>query len=139
MRHQCVFTTHTPVPAGHDKFPLDLARRVLGEQRVELLQRAGALDGDWLNMTLLALRLTRFVNAVAMRHQEVSREMFPQYEIESITNGVHGVHVDLAEPFRQLFDRYIPRWRHDNLYLRYAVEHSARRDPRRARRRRRSD
>jgi glycogen phosphorylase len=121
VRHQCVFTTHTPVPAGHDKFPLDMARRILGEARVSLLQKAGALDGDWLNMTLLALRFTRFVNAVAMRHQEVSREMFPQYDIESITNGVHGV-TWTSEPFRQLFDRYIPRWRQNNLYLRYAVK-----------------
>jgi starch phosphorylase len=121
VRQQCVFTTHTPVPAGHDKFPIDLVRRVLGQPRVDLLRKAAALDGDWLNMTLLALRFTRFANAVAMRHQEVSREMFPQYEIESITNGVHGF-TWTAEPFRKLFDRHIPRWRHNNLYLRYAVK-----------------
>ena len=121
VRQQCVFTTHTPVPAGHDKFSLDMARRLLGADRVTTLQRAAALDGDWLNMTLLALRFTRFVNAVAMRHQEVSREMFPQHDIESITNGVHGV-TWTSEPFRRLFDRHIPRWRHNNLYLRYAVK-----------------
>ena len=67
-----------------------------------------ALDGDMLNMTLLALRFSRFANAVAMRHQEVSREMFPQYAIESITNGVHARDWTSA-PFRQLFDRHIPR------------------------------
>ncbi len=121
VRQQCVFTTHTPVPAGHDKFPLDLARRVLGAKRVTLLQSAGAIDGDWLNMTFLALRFTRYVNAVAMRHQDVSREMFPRNEIESITNGVHGV-TWTSEPFCQLFDRHIPRWRQDNMYLRYAVK-----------------
>ncbi|MFL5561588.1 MAG: alpha-glucan family phosphorylase [Gemmatimonadaceae bacterium] len=121
VRHQCVFTTHTPVPAGHDKFSPDATRRILGEQRVTLLRNARALDGDVLNMTLLALRFSRFANAVAMRHQEVSREMFPQYEIESITNGVHAA-TWTAEPFRQLFDRNIPRWRTNNLYLRYAVK-----------------
>jgi starch phosphorylase len=121
VRHQCVFTTHTPVPAGHDKFSLDATQRILGEPRVKLLRSARALDGDVLNMTLLALRFSRFANAVAMRHQEVSREMFPQYDIESITNGVHAA-TWTSEPFRQLFDRNIPRWRNNNLYLRYAVK-----------------
>src|SRR5688500_10297634 len=121
VRRQCVFTTHTPVPAGHDKFPLDMARRVLGDERVNLLHRAGALEGDTLHMTVLALRFARYVNAVAMRHQEVSREMFPKHEIESVTNGVHGV-TWTSEPFRQLFDRHIPRWRYNNMYLRYAVK-----------------
>jgi starch phosphorylase len=121
VRHQCVFTTHTPVPAGHDKFTLEATQRILGEPRVKLLRNARALDGDVLNMTLLALRFSRFANAVAMRHQEVSREMFPQYDIESITNGVHAA-TWTSEPFRQLFDRNIPRWRNNNLYLRYAVK-----------------
>jgi starch phosphorylase len=121
VRHQCVFTTHTPVPAGHDKFSAEATRRILGESRVSLLRNARALDGDVLNMTLLALRFSRFANAVAMRHQEVSREMFPQYDIESITNGVHAA-TWTSEPFRQLFDRNIPRWRNNNLYLRYAVK-----------------
>ncbi|HEX2780771.1 MAG TPA: alpha-glucan family phosphorylase [Gemmatimonadaceae bacterium] len=121
VRRQVVFTTHTPVPAGHDKFPIDMARRLLGEGRVELLRRARALDGDWLHTTVLALRFARYVNAVAMRHQEVSREMFPQHEIEAITNGVHAV-TWTSQPYQQLFDRHIPRWRQNNLYLRYAVK-----------------
>ena len=121
VRRQVVFTTHTPVPAGHDKFPIDLASRLLGAERVDLLRRAQALDGDWLHMTVLALRFARYVNAVAMRHQEVSREMFPQHEIEAITNGVHAV-TWTSRAFQELFDRQIPRWRHNNLYLRYAVK-----------------
>ena len=121
VRRQCVFTTHTPVPAGHDKFPLDLATRLLGESCISRLRRAHALDGDWLHMTVLALRFARYVNAVAMRHQEVSREMFPQHEIEAVTNGVHAV-TWTSEPFRQLFDRHFPEWRRDNNYLRYAVK-----------------
>ena len=121
VRRQCVFTTHTPVSAGHDRFPLDMATRLLGEARTALLQRAHALDGDWLHTTVLALRFARYVNAVAMRHQEVSREMFPRHEIEAITNGVHAV-TWTSEPFRELFDKYIPEWRRDNMYLRYAVK-----------------
>lgn len=56
-----------------------------------------------------------------MRHGEISRGMFPGYPINSITNGVHAV-IWAADPFRELFDRHIPEWRRDNLYLRYAVE-----------------
>ncbi len=119
VRRQTVFTTHTPVPAGHDKFLPELARQVLGQARMDVLERARALDGGTLNMTHLALRFARYVNAVAMRHQDVSREMFPGVPIDAVTNGVHAV-TWTSESFRALFDRYIPEWRHDNLYLRYA-------------------
>ena len=71
-------------------------------------------------MTHLALRCSRFINGVAMRHQEVSQEMFPEFPIGAITNGVHAT-TWTAEPFRQLFDTHIPEWRRDNLYLRYAI------------------
>ncbi|MDQ3696973.1 MAG: alpha-glucan family phosphorylase [Gemmatimonadota bacterium] len=119
VRQQAVFTTHTPVPAGHDKFPLDLARQVLGGDRVATLEAAGAIENGELNMTAVALRLTRYVNAVALRHKEVSIEMFPNHTIDAITNGVHAV-TWTSEPFRELFDRCIPGWRRDNHYLRYA-------------------
>src|SRR5882672_10604075 len=120
VRRRCVFTTHTPVPAGHDKFPMDLVRRVLGEEHVALIEAANCVDGGQLNLTHLALRLARFVNGVAMKHREVSRGMFPDYPIDAITNGVHAG--TWASPaFKRLFDRRIPEWRTDNLYLRYAV------------------
>jgi starch phosphorylase len=120
VRHRCVFTTHTPVPAGHDKFPLAMVRAVLGDERIALLESSGGVFEGMLNMTHLALHLTRFVNGVAMRHGEVSRGMFPDYPIDSITNGVHAT-TWTAPEFAALFDRRIPEWRHDNLYLRYAV------------------
>jgi glycogen phosphorylase len=120
VRQHCVFTTHTPVPAGHDKFPLDRVRTVLGDARVALLEGSGGVHDHMLNMTHLALHLTRFVNGVAMRHREVSRGMFPEYPIDSITNGVHAA-TWVGEGFSKLFDRRIPEWRRDNLYLRYAV------------------
>jgi starch phosphorylase len=56
-----------------------------------------------------------------MRHGEISRGMFPGYPINSVSNGVHAV-TWAADPFRALYDRRIPEWRRDNLYLRYAVE-----------------
>jgi starch phosphorylase len=118
VRAQCVFTTHTPVPAGHDQFPAELARRVLGERRWAWL-RAFGVEGT-LNMTELALRAARFVNGVAMRHGEVSKTMFPGYPIRAITNGVHaGTWV--APPFQALYDRHLPEWRRDALSLRYSI------------------
>jgi glycogen phosphorylase len=120
VRRSCVFTTHTPVPAGHDNFPIEMVRAVLGDAQTTILEAAGCIDDATLNMTHVALRLSRFVNGVAMKHREVSQVMFPNYPIDSITNGVHaGTWTSPA--FQSLLDRRIPEWRTDNLYLRYAV------------------
>ncbi len=120
VRQRCIFTTHTPVPAGHDKFAMDMVRGVLGDERAALLEGAGGVHEGMLNMTHLALHLTRFVNGVAMRHRDVSRGMFPDYPINSVTNGVHATRWTGPE-VAALFDRRIPEWRRDNLYLRYAI------------------
>src|SRR6516162_3240322 len=120
IRRMCIFTTHTPVPAGHDQFPLKLAEQVLGADRVKLLADTQALHGDALNMTYLALRFSGYVNGVAMRHGEVSRGMFPHYTISAITNGVHAI-TWTSQPFSEMFDKHIPGWRTDNNYLRYAI------------------
>ncbi|HYK88194.1 MAG TPA: alpha-glucan family phosphorylase [Acidobacteriota bacterium] len=120
LRRKCVFTTHTPVPAGHDQFPRDLVRRVLGDERVALLEKIGGFTENTLNMTFLGLRGSHYINGVAMKHGEVSRSMFPNYPIHAITNGVHAT-TWTSPPFQELFDRHIPEWRRDNLYLRYAI------------------
>ena len=117
---RCVFTTHTPVPAGHDQFPAELVRSVLGERAASALLACDGCPDGILNMTGLALTFSHYVNGVAMRHGEISRGMFPGYPINSITNGVHAV-TWAADPFRDLYDRHFPEWRRDNLYLRYAV------------------
>ena len=116
VRNQCVFTTHTPVPAGHDKFEYDLVERVLGKvMPFEILQMLGGQER--LNMTLLALNLSRYVNGVAKRHEEVSREMFPGYPINHITNGVHSW-TWTCDSFKALYGRYIPGWANDPAMLR---------------------
>ena len=120
VRNMCIFTTHTPVPAGHDQFPRSLVSQVLGREQLGLLDEAEAWEGDALNMTYLALRFSGYVNGVAMRHGEVSRGMFPSYEISAITNGVHAI-TWTSPAFAELFDSYIPGWRTDNNYLRYAI------------------
>ena len=118
VRNQCVFTTHTPVPAGHDQFGYELVGRVLGEfVPFEVLRMLGGEER--LNMTLLALNLSRYVNGVAKRHEEVSREMFPGYLINHITNGVHS-RTWTCDSFKTLYDRYIPGWDNDPAMLRKA-------------------
>jgi starch phosphorylase len=120
VRRHCVFTTHTPVPAGHDKFPMEMVRATLGDARAETLRRIGCGEDGSLNMTDLALRVSRYVNGVAMRHRDISRVMFPNYLINSITNGVHAATWTCQE-FRELFDAKIPEWRAETFNLRYAV------------------
>jgi starch phosphorylase len=120
VRQRCVFTTHTPVPAGHDKFPLDLVRRVLGGERTNFLVSFRCCLPDTLNMTYLALSFSRYINGVSHRHEEISQDMFPDYPVDSITNGVHAL-TWTSPPYRRLYDSHIPEWRRDNLYLRYAI------------------
>ena len=120
VKRHCVFTTHTPVPAGHDVFPMDLVHRVLGlPPLVPIFEKLFGQGG--LNMTTLALSFSRKVNAVSRKHAEVSRKMFAPHPIESITNGVHaGTWV--AASFQALFDRYMPGWRQENFLLRFATQ-----------------
>jgi starch phosphorylase len=119
VRKMCVFTTHTPVPAGHDHFSLDLVNQVLGRQECEELKDV-FYCGDQLNMTYLALNFSGYVNGVAKKHGEISRLIFAGYNIDAITNGIHAL-TWAAEPFIHLYDEYIPGWRQDNLSLRYAM------------------
>ena len=120
VRRMCIFTTHTPVPAGHDQFPKPLVKQLLGDERMTLLDDTQAWHGEALNMTYLALSLSNFVNGVAKLHGEVSRKMFPNVPIEAITNGVHAA-TWACPSFRELFDRMIPSWREDNYSLRGAL------------------
>lgn len=121
IREQCVFTTHTPVPAGHDKFSLDLVDGLFGRRKgYDPLREIICCDGV-LNMTSLALNLSGYINGVAQRHGEVSRQMFSNYTIDSITNGVHAA-TWTSKSFQNLFDRYIPGWRQDNASLRHALD-----------------
>ncbi len=109
VRDMCVFTTHTPVEAGHDRFSHDLVARCLGDFiPLDVLKELGG-EEDNINMTLLALNLSDYVNGVAKKHRDVSRVMFPGYEIHAITNGVHSF-TWTSESFKRLFDRYFPGW-----------------------------
>ena len=126
---QIVFTTHTPVPAGHDRFSTDLVEEHLGPLREALhlgyddlmaLGRVNTQDsGETFCMTVLALKLCRRANAVSSVHGQVSRAMWAglypggseqQVPIGHITNGVH-VPSWLADQMRQVYNRHLgPDW-----------------------------
>src|SRR3989338_1065586 len=104
----CVFTTHTPVEAGHDKFSYDLVREVIGEViPFDVLKELAGQDK--LNMTLLAMNLSKYINWVAKKHGEVSKNLFPGYVIHAITNGVHSFTLT-CESMAMVYDKYIPGW-----------------------------
>ncbi len=108
VRQSTVFTTHTPVPAGHDVFPHHLMDRYfagfweqLGLSRDEFLQLGETPEsqGQGFNMTALVMRLSAHVNGVSREHGRVSREMWKhfwpglpveQVPIRSVTNGIHA-------------------------------------------------
>jgi glycogen phosphorylase len=138
VRQKCIFTTHTPVPAGHDQFPLSALSNALGvredfsdlcdlEMVVRLFgrheprgqARVTPSGQGTLNMTYLGLNMSRYVNGVAKKHGEVSRLMFAGYHIDAITNGVHA-RTWISPPFQRLYDCHIPDWRQDNFSLRHA-------------------
>jgi starch phosphorylase len=119
VRERCVFTTHTPVAAGHDHFDVPLVRKLLGDYMPNFLLTRSLNNGE-LSMTLLGLNLSRYINGVAKRHTEITREMFPQYSIDSITNGIHHL-TWVSKSFRELYDEYIPGWVVDPFALRYAL------------------
>jgi len=111
VRQLCTFTTHTPVEAGHDKFDYDLVRRIYGD--LPDLDTVKLLAGeDKLNMTCLALNLSEYVNGVAKRHAEVSRQIFPGYVVHAVTNGVHAS-TWTSKPFAALYDQHVPGWGHE--------------------------
>ena len=142
VKEKCIFTTHTPVPAGHDQFPMPLIRNILGPREdfldmsdvfsidvaKRILRFPGELQGikditsleNALNMTYLALNLSHYVNGVAKRHGDTSRLMFAEYAIDAITNGVHAA-TWTTGPFQKLYDCHMPGWKQDNFSLRYAL------------------
>jgi glycogen phosphorylase len=124
VREQTVFTTHTPVPAGHDAFAFHLIEQYFGDYWPQLgisrdeflsLGRHHEVWGPAFNMTVLALRSAGRVNGVSQLHGEVSREMWqsvwPDRPVEevpimAITNGVH-IPTWLPTEARLLYNKYL--------------------------------
>jgi starch phosphorylase len=108
-KEQTVFTTHTPIEAGHDKFEYDKIYSIMVDYLKGIDIRALA-GNDNLNMTLLALNMSRYANAVSKIHAKVTSHIFPNHKIDSITNGVHS-YTWSAPEFEELYDKHIPEWR----------------------------
>lgn len=115
VKEKCVFTTHTPIKTITDIFPL---RLVLHYQK-DFPKINEIIENKKVNMTKLALYFSHYINAVSLKHAEVSRKMFPKYDIKAITNGVHSVTWTSPE-FQELFDQYISNWRISSLSLQKA-------------------
>ncbi|MEX2489080.1 MAG: alpha-glucan family phosphorylase [Pseudomonadales bacterium] len=111
VREMCSFTTHTPVEAGHDKFAYGLVDKILHEYIDTGTLRTLAGE-DRMNMTRLALNLSESVNGVTKRHASVTQQIFPDYYVRGITNGVHPF-TWTSPHFAKLYDEYLPGWRHE--------------------------
>jgi starch phosphorylase len=124
LAQRTLFTTHTPVPAGHDRFEWDLVRTVIGdllpEDAEELVMSAGdPEEGRRCSMSHLAVALATSVNAVSNLNAKVASGMFANAHIAPITNGVH--HITWTSPSMQgLFDEHLPGWKEDPSQLGYA-------------------
>ncbi len=119
VRKLCTFTTHTPVPEGHDKFDYDLAYRMAGDYLPWHIKKLAG--EDVLSMTRLALSLSKFSFGVSVKHEKVSQSMFPDFKIHSITNGVY--HVNWTSPIlHDLYHKYLPGWMENPQILKDAPE-----------------
>lgn len=115
VRDLCIFTTHTPIEAGHDRFPYSLVESLLSKyidiDQLKLI--AGESD---LNMSRLALQLSGYINGVAMRHAKTARQMFPGYRIRAITNGVH-LPTWVHPAFHEIYNQHYPSWSYEPAVL----------------------
>jgi starch phosphorylase len=102
------YTCHTPVEAGHDRLPIDELAKILSEEELKIAQRFGQDDNPArVNLTILSMNASKHVNAVAKKHEEVTKIQFPGHEkkIRGITNGIH-IPTWISRPFEQLFNEY---------------------------------
>ena len=124
LAKRVLFTTHTPVPAGHDRFEWDAVEEVLGDllpsDAKQLVIDAGdPEEGRRISMSHLAVALSGPVNAVSNLNAWVASSMFADHHIAPITNGVH--HITWTSPMMgRLFDEQLPGWREDPTKLAHA-------------------
>ncbi|MBF0512241.1 MAG: alpha-glucan family phosphorylase, partial [Candidatus Omnitrophica bacterium] len=123
-----IYTCHTPVAAGHDRFQISDLSEIFTDNYIDAAQKFGkeSPGSSDVNLTYICLDNCRHVNAVAQKHGEIMRLQFPSFanRIDAITNGVH-VHTWLSESFAQLFDKYAKvfgDWRSDSKRLEAAGE-----------------
>ena len=119
VRKSVAFTTHTPVPAGHDRFNYNLVKDVFRNDLPSNIKELGGQNE--LNMTVLGMNLSGYRNGVAKKHGEISSKMFPNYEIDYITNGIH-LPFWVSKPIRKIFTKKWPNWKANPSVLQNAIE-----------------
>ncbi len=119
VREKCVFTTHTPIPEGHDKFSYDYAYKIAGDNLPWHIKKLASEQE--LHMTKLGMSLSHYIFGVSQKHGKVSQAMFPEYHVDAITNGVHH-RTWIGTEIANLYDKYLPEWITDPSVFRQAVE-----------------
>ena len=110
VKSLCHFTTHTPVPAGHDHFAESRVKKLLRGLLPENLKLPSLVQNGRLHMTELGLYFSGTANGVSQLHGGVAQEQFPWSNIDFITNGVHHSYW-MGSPFKRVYDQYVPEWR----------------------------
>jgi len=107
VKNKCFFSTHTPIPAGHDIFSYELAWQVVGDMLTWNIKDLAGQES--LSMTRLALNMSKRRNGVSQKHTKVSQAMFPDYKIENITNGIN-IRRWASKSNAKLFKKYLKGW-----------------------------
>ena len=110
VKSLCHFTTHTPVPAGHDHFSENRVKKLLRGLLPEDLKLPSLVQNGRLHMTELGLYFSGTANGVSALHGDVAQDQFPWSNIDFITNGVHHSYW-MGSPFKRVYDQYVPEWR----------------------------
>jgi len=110
VKEKGVFTTHTPVPAGRDKFSYELVEKVMSPNIANLLRNL--LSEDGVSMTELGMKYCNYVNGVSKKHAKVSQNLFGKKDIDAVTNGIHH-RSWVSRPMSELLDRHVQGWRND--------------------------
>jgi glycogen phosphorylase len=107
LESKFVYTCHTPVEAGHDRFAFDDLNRVLKKEDVDTIEKFGKERPGVANLTLLSMNISSAINAVSHNHQKVMHIQFPDYRerIQYVTNGVHP-YTWLSRSFQELFAQF---------------------------------
>ncbi len=107
LKKHFVYTCHTPVEAGHDKFTQSELKKIFDEEDLSLLEKYGKDSQHTINLTLLAMNVSSIINAVSLNHQKVMHIQFPKYKdrIKFVTNGVHP-YTWITEPFMELYNKF---------------------------------
>ena len=126
LKKQFVYTCHTPVEAGHDKFSFDDLNKVLKKEDTDIIEKFGKEHSGLANLTLLSMNISSAINAVSHNHQKVMHIQFPKYKdrIQYVTNGVHP-YTWVSQKFSELFEKFpetFPDFKNNPMILSRAVE-----------------